>query len=157
MILNDKSVHDLNQYIQTLLGKTVKEVKISSKRLQPMIGINFSTSVDPNELGYIAPSYSFWRLEMRDEILCGSGDTVEHIKPEVEKIIGERFVSISIEMPLFETEIKFSNNSILKMLPMYTEFDINNLKPHKVHWSAQVSNSEKLIVGPGSLWFIKSS
>ena len=50
MILNDKSVHDLNQYIQTLLGKTVKEVKISSKRLQPMIGINFSLLFDLNEL-----------------------------------------------------------------------------------------------------------
>lgn len=107
------------QKLYSLQGEVCVQAKLGFART---LMLDFAGLLPPDERGYQQPERSLvaecsWRLESENEVVVGSGDSLETIRPKLQVCIGERVIEISVFRPSFMVQLRLTGGLAFWIFP----------------------------------------
>jgi hypothetical protein len=96
----------------------------------------------------IGSTNSLWRLETESEVLAASLDKHAFILAQISKLDKETLLAIEVQKPVFEASFRFTGGLSLHFFPIHAK--------HKIHWVAHTFDKQRLLLGAGTDWRLKS-
>jgi hypothetical protein len=152
MTVTESEILQIKAHIHPIIGQKAWGVSVG---VGSFITLEFGDPIQSTELSrshgewHLWIYYCAWRLEKGNSVLAGSEDPRPKLEQTVKCMEGLTLNSVEILPPALETIVRFSEQIVLRLFPIYSE--------EYEHWMLYTPNGNVLCIGPGSNWSYESS